>query len=61
MIVQNDHKKILSNFLLHHFFPGYLEKLENGKKRVFNLKKAPKIVFFKSTLFQATDLNDSSK
>ena len=31
MIAQNDRNKILSFFYLLHFFPGGLEKLENGK------------------------------
>ena len=42
MIAQNDRNKILSNYLLLHFFPGCLEKLKNGKNVVFLPQKFPK-------------------
>ena len=62
MIAQNDRNKILSNYLLLHFFPGCLEKLKNGKNVIFYPKNAQKIEkFLKSAIFQATDLNDSLK
>ena len=63
MITQNDRNKILRNFFLLHFFAGCLEKLENGKKRDFLPQKCPKEleIFLKSSIFQATELFDSSK
>ena len=61
MITQNDRNKILSKFFAT-FCPGYLEKLKNGKKRVFTPKMHQKIEhFLKSSMFQATDIYDSSK
>ena len=62
IIAQNDNNKILSNFVLLHFFPGCLEKLKNGKTHGFLPEKCPKNQKnLKSSNFQATDLHDSSK
>ena len=34
MIAQNDRNKILSNFYFIHFFPGCLQKLNNGTIKI---------------------------
>ena len=47
MIAQNDRNKILINFLLLHFLPGELEKLENGKNVIFYPKNDQKIENFR--------------
>ena len=48
MIAQNDHNEILINFLLLHFLPGELEKLENGKNVIFYPKNDQKIENFRN-------------
>ena len=46
MIAQNDRNKILSNFVLLHFFPVGPEKLENGKNAFFTPKMTKKSKIF---------------
>ena len=48
MIAQNDRDKILSNFVLLHFFPVGPEKLENGKNVIFYPKNDQKIENFRN-------------
>ena len=48
MIAQNDRNKILSNFVLLHFFPVGPKKLENGKNVIFYPKNDQKIEIFRN-------------
>ena len=64
MIAQNDRNKILSNFVLLHFFPVGPEKLENGKNVIFYSQNDQKIENFRNffeKFFWSESIQNGSK
>ena len=64
MIAQIDRNKILSNFVLLHFFPVGTENLENGKNVIFYPKNDQKIEIFRNffeIFFWSESIQNGSK